>query len=102
MCEVRPPGEIHTALLEAARELTTPERAPTLMELAHHAQVGMQAARDTVPKMKRHGALRIVRTRRVDYRNRPVAEYAPADAGERLGQGVDLGQAMATWMSQSY
>jgi len=100
---MRPVGEIHEALLDAARRLVTPDRAPTLMELAQHAQVGMQAARDTVPKMKRHGALRIVRTRRVDYRNRPVAEYAPAEGSDAgPGAGVDLGQALAAWMSQSY
>ncbi|UYL85470.1 hypothetical protein gp15 [Acidovorax phage Aval] len=28
--------------------------------------------------MRRAGVLRVVRQRRVDYRNRPVAEYVPA------------------------
>lgn len=100
---MRPVGEIHAALLAAARDLATPGQAPTVAELALHAQVGLRAATDTVKNMRRHGALRIVRTRRVNYRNRPVAEYAPADGGE-VGshQGVDLGQALAAWMSQSY
>lgn len=100
---MRPAGEIRVALLAAARDLATPEQAPTVAELALHAQVGLRAATDTVKNMRRHGALRIVRTRRVDYRNRPVAEYAPAEEGQAgAGAGVDLGQALAAWMSQSY
>lgn len=88
---MRPPGEIHQALLGAARELFTPERAPTLAELAQRAQVGRDAARRTVDNMKRHGALRQVRERRVTYRNRPVAEYAPPDLVVEAGAGfVDL------------
>jgi hypothetical protein len=74
---MRPPGEIHQALLRAAAELATPQQAPTLAEMATHAQVGMLAARRTLDNMRRSGAMRIVRTRRVAYRNRPVAEYAP-------------------------
>lgn len=75
---MRPAGEVRLALLSAAAELTTPEQGPTLRELAHHAQVGEAAARSTVKNMRKSGALRAVRTRRVGYRNRPVAEYAPA------------------------
>ncbi len=88
---MRPPGEIHQALLDAARELFTPERAPTMAEMAEHARVGMTAATATVKNMKRHGALRQVRERRVTYRNRPVFEYAPADLVVEEGAGfVDL------------
>lgn len=75
---MRPAGEVRQALLQAASDLATPQRAPTLRELAAHAQVGSDAARHTVQNLHRHGALQIVRTRRVHYRNRPVAEYAPA------------------------
>lgn len=88
---MRPAGEIRVALLGAARELFTPDRAPTLAEMAQHAQVGMADATSTVKNMKRHGALRLVRERRVTYRNRPVAEYAPADLVVEEGAGfVDL------------
>lgn len=75
---MRPAGEVRQALLQAASDLATPQRAPTLRELAAHAQVGSDAARHMVPWLHRSGALQIVRTRRVHYRNRPVAEYAPA------------------------
>lgn len=96
---MRPPGEISLALLGAARELCTPDQCPTLHELATHAQVGKDAAEATVKNMTRHGRMRIVRTRKVAYRNKPVAEYAPADDVPADGAGfVDLGQVIsAAW-----
>lgn len=75
---MRPAGEIRQALLQAAADLATPDRAATLTELAHKACVAVSAARRTVDNMKRRGELRVPRTRKVDYRNRPVAEYEPA------------------------
>lgn len=75
---MRPAGEIRQALLQACQALATPERAPTLREIAARAQVGLQAAEATIKNMRRAGVLRVVRQRRVDYRNRPVAEYVPA------------------------
>lgn len=96
---MRPPGEISMALLGAARELCTAEQCPTLPELAAHAQVGYEAAQSTLKNMTRHGRMRIVRTRKVAYRNKPVAEYAPPDDAPTEGAGfVDLGQVMsAAW-----
>ena len=96
---MRPAGEISLALLGAVRELSTPEVAPTLLELASHAQVGYDAAHATVKNLRRHGHVRIVRTRSVGYRNRPVAEYAlpasqPADEGAGF---VDLGDVLRAW-----
>lgn len=82
---MRPAGEVRLALLKAARELTTVEQSATLLELAKHSQVGFMAARRTVDNMRRAGVLQVVRTRRVDYRNRPVAEYASPNDLERLG-----------------
>lgn len=76
---MRPAGEVRQALLNAALALATPERAPTLRELAIHSQVGFDAARDTLKNMCRANVLRVVRTRRVPYRNKPVAEYAPPE-----------------------
>jgi len=81
---MRPAGEIRQALLNAALELVTPERAPTVAELAAHSQVGFDAALHTVRNMRRAGHLAIVRERRVDYRNRPVCEYAPATTLQAL------------------
>jgi hypothetical protein len=76
---MRPAGEVRQALLEAAAALSTPDRSPTLLELALHAQVGKTAARQTVCNMRRAGVLAMVRERTVAYRNKPVAEYCPGD-----------------------
>lgn len=95
---MRPPGEIRQALLEAAAALTTPDRSPTLLELACHAQVGFMAARRTVGNMSRARALVVVRTRKVDYRNRPVAEYSPPQKIEELGiRCTPLLEMVASW-----
>lgn len=75
---MRPAGEITQALLRAAKELAEQGRPATLVELAHAACVSREAARQAVPKLKSRGYLQQVGERRVDYRNRPVAEYAPA------------------------
>lgn len=95
---MRPTGEISLALLGAMAELRTELQAPTLRELALHAQVGFDAAETTVKNLKRHGHARIVRTRRVDYVNRPVAEYEPTAAVEQGAGFVDLGEVISAWM----
>jgi hypothetical protein len=101
---MRPAGEIRTALLEAASEMYRFEnaelRGPTLAELAEKACVGRGAARQCVSNMKRAGELAIVKERVVNYRNRPVAEYAPADAvqAKRANVFADLNQCMADWV----
>lgn len=106
---MRPAGEISLALLKAAGELCTPERAPTVRELAHHAQVGEKAAVSTVKDLKRAGKLRIAtdkdgnpRKRRVEHCRKPVAEYEPApdllDPDSRHGHGwVQLDRCVAGW-----
>lgn len=97
---MRPAGEIRQALVSAAGLLATPDRAPTLTELAQHAGVGYKAARDTVANLKRCGALEIARLRRVDYRNRPVAEYVPAapvDDSANDVPFVDLARVLGGW-----
>lgn len=95
---MRPAGEIREALLNSCRSLVTPERAPTLAEMAVHAQVGVDAARQTVANMKRHGVILKARERRVDYRNRPVHEYVPADMVQETHGFVDLA---AVWPAQT-
>lgn len=79
----RPAGEVRQALLQAVEALVeelraagSPFQGPTLQEIMMRARIGRQDARVCVPHCKRSGALRIVGQRRVDYRNRPVAEYA--------------------------
>jgi hypothetical protein len=98
---MRPHSEVRQALLGAVQVLATPTQAPTLAELAAHAQVGREHARCMVAALKRHGALQIARTRRVPYRNRPVAEYQLAvaqAANDDEGDGfVDLGRLLNVW-----
>ena len=98
---MRPAGEVRRALLQAAADLAVPGQGATLRELVVQAQVGAPAARSMVRDLVRCGALRIVRHRRVDYRNRPVAEYAPpASAGGCGVMGGDLGGVVRAWVSR--
>lgn len=102
---MRPAGEISQAILTAACELVREEcgqrRGPTLKELAAHACVGYEAAMHTVKNLTRAGKLEPVAQRQVDYRNRPVAEYAPpvaapaAEAEQRSFWEVE--QVFTTW-----
>lgn len=97
---MRPAGEVRLALLDACRQLATPDRAPTLQEIAAKACVGFKAARNTVPNMVRAKQLRPVRTRPVQHRNRPVAEYEPCAAAVAAGEDegfVDLGSVLRVW-----
>jgi AcrR family transcriptional regulator len=97
---MRPAGEVRQAIIQAAFDLAMPGRGATLAEITERACVSRQAARDHIPKLKSRGHLQIVGERRVDYRNRPVAEYAPVDPTTPiLGHGwVDLGMCMADWV----
>jgi hypothetical protein len=107
---MRPVSEPHLALLQAAQalrcEYAASGRGATLLEMVHRSQVGYTVARALVPKMTRAGHLHVVGERRVTYRNRPVAEYAPPateavpdvqDAEDGSQGFVDLGQCMADW-----
>lgn len=94
---MRPSGEVRLALFNACCELATPERGATLKEIAAKACVGLQAARNTVPNMVRAKQLHQPRTRRVEHRNRPVAEYAPAVETEAEAGFVDLGSVLRVW-----
>lgn len=100
---MRPAGKIRQALMLAARDVVAdfgmPNRGATLSELAARSCVGRDAARRYVDNMRRSGALQIVGARRVDYRNRPVAEYAPGDVSTPPAeQGwAGLGRCVADW-----
>ena len=98
------------AILQAAhairRERAASGQGATLSELVQRSCVGLQVARNLVPKLKSRGQLQIVGTRRVPGRNRPVAEYAPAQVAPCLvdvegasgGPGwVDLGECLQSW-----
>jgi hypothetical protein len=87
------------ALLKAAKDLFVDGRGATLAELAERACVGRDAARTHLPKLKSRGHMQIIGSRRVDYRNRPVAEYAPVDPDAPvIGEGwVNLGNCLSGW-----
>lgn len=100
---MRPAGEVRGALLTAAHALiqALPDgrHGVTVRELAASANVGYIAALETIRNMKRAGDLEIAGELEVPYRNRPVAEYVPADRS-RPSQGagyVDLGQMLTVW-----
>lgn len=101
---MRPTGEIRAALRDAAHALVAslpPDRGVTVRELASAANVGADAALTTIRNMARPGGeLEIVGDRKVDYRNRPVAEYRPIDDDDDAAAGagfVDLGTALTYW-----
>lgn len=97
---MRPAGEVRQALFESALALSTPTSSPTLLELALHSQVGFMAARCTVDNMRRAGVLVVVRSRKVEYRNRPVAEYCPPKRLEAMGvQRCALREVFGTWQT---
>jgi hypothetical protein len=96
---MRPKGEVHLAVLEAVKAIATPERGASLRELAAYARVGLVTARYTAANLTRSGALVIIRTRRVTYRNRPIAEYSlPLDTAiDDAPMGAALGAALSVW-----
>jgi hypothetical protein len=97
---MRPAGEVRKALLTAATSLAQPGvRGATLRELAAQACVGYDAALSTVKHMTRAGELKVARERKVDYRNKPVAEYEPVVPGEQAASSgfVDLGTLLGVW-----
>ena len=101
---MRPPGEIRLAILQAATDLVVIEqdgsrRGPTLKELAQRACVGVTAARQTVQNLTRARALVRVAQREVDYRNKPVWEYAPAhNENEETAAQDAIARTMALWV----
>lgn len=97
---MRPMDEVSLALLAAARKLVTPDRAPTMSELAAAAGVAQGVARYTVQNLKRAGTLCIVRERKVERRNRPVAEYAPTTSGAVCDTRAELRNVLSLWVQR--
>ena len=97
---MRPAGEVRQALLRAAVQLATPDRGPTMRELASAACVGYSVARRTVDHMKRSGELRVARERKVDYRNRPVLVVVLGSSDRQ--QSFNDATAAAKWVWTNY
>lgn len=72
------PDDVRQALLLAAVELNCAARSPTLREIIRQARVGQSSGLNAIKNMRRAGLLVICGERHVAYRNKPVAEYAPA------------------------
>ena len=95
---MRPAGEIRLALLQACRELVTPERAPTIREMAARARVGYAVAYSTVDKLRRAEQLCVVRRHREPHCNRWIAQWAPVDVQPVSAlDAVPLKSAMRVW-----
>lgn len=95
---MRPAGEISLALLQAVERLWTPERGPTLQELAAAAGVAKDAASQTLKNMTRYERIFICRGRKVPGRNRLAAEYALPHQLQAANQAeFGLSQAMQLW-----
>ena len=95
-------GEVSQAVLTAVRELATADQAPTVAEIAAAAQVGRADAVATVKNLRRAGRLRLVRLRKVAYRNKPVGEYAPTDDASappaQPAGAFDFGTLLSSWI----
>lgn len=91
------PDDVRRALLQAAMELNTPARSATLREIVRHAQVGYSAGRSAIHHMRRAGLLVICGERRVAYRNKPAAEYAPACPMPVASSGFDFTSLTRVW-----
>lgn len=100
---MRPAGEISQAIEQAVEQLWTPERSPTLGEIAAHLMavgVAFNAIRHTVANMKRYGRLVQVRERKVPGRNRPAVEYGrpQTNSNDAANDAVfGLSQALQLW-----
>ena len=98
---MRPMNHAALALLQAANRLSAAGRGVTLAEMRQDAKVSERTARMFVPSLARRGHLKIIGERKVDYRNRPVAEYAPVPADDPAndeGQGgMVLVDCMQRW-----
>lgn len=91
------PDDVRRALLQAAIDLNTPARSATLREIVRHARVGQSSGLNAIKNMRRVGLLVICGERRVAYRNRPVAEYAPACPVPEPQGGFDFSGLTRVW-----
>jgi hypothetical protein len=98
---MRPAGEAHLALIQAAHKIKAERAASgqgaTLAELAARACVGYKVARMLVPSLKRRGHLTVTGARQVPSRGRPAAEYAPTETTSMEQGWAPLGRCMTGW-----
>lgn len=85
---MRPAGEVRQTLMRVCRVHARAERGLTVREWAELACVGLDAAQRTVENMARAGQVCKLKDRTVTYRNRPVAEYVPAELMPKAEQAA--------------
>lgn len=96
---MRPAGDIRHALLRAAKDLQQQDKPITMRAMAHHAQVGLDAARRTVDNMRRAQQLVPAGECPVAYRSRPVVVYKLPDQPQQDAPApyVDLAAVFTAW-----
>lgn len=102
-----PPVSVSKLILSAIPELKTDEVAPSVRDLEQHLsgplglKLGEKTVENTVKNLTRSKRLRIVRTRSVAYRNKPVAEYdvaPPTHAAPAADDG--LARVLSAWVQR--
>lgn len=94
---MRPRLEIRTSLSQAAQQLQPLLGEVTYKDLAVHAKVGFQAARNTVYNMVNAGELEPVGTKRDPGSKRPLRTYRPG--GRRVDPAQTLASTMRGWVT---
>jgi len=102
------PVSVSQLILSAIPELKTDEVAPSVRDLELHlsgplgVKLGAKTVEDTVKNLKRRNALRIVRTRKVPYRNKPVAEYDVVPHQAQASEAADdgLARVLSAWVQR--
>lgn len=95
---MRPRSDAAKDLLSLACRLSAAGRGVTVAELAAGG-FGKATLRTMVPALRRRGQLRITGTRRVSYRNRPVAVYEPVQPVTDLGPPDDGAEVLCRCMA---
>lgn len=85
------------AILEALRAMIAEGKQPTMLELAHRAQVSSRDAKSTMANLVRAGHVEAKGSTRVHYRNKPVAVYGFPEKSEDAAPAQALTQAINAW-----
>ena len=86
--------------MQALQAFTDEGEQPTLRDLAFRSLVGLRDANTTMSNLVRAGHAEINGTRRVHYRNRPVALYGMPIQDESLDAVTTLAEALSSWSTQ--
>jgi len=95
----RPRGEIREALAGAAMALASEQDAATWREIAARAQVGFDAAHETIRNMVRAGELVDVGGHKPPGSSRYFRLYQPATNFATATTGAPLDQVVRAWRS---